>query len=91
MCDIPHGPVEYESEFEAIAINDGTPDYLLRLSRLVPEYNVVQLKKMEIMANGRRIVPLGVRASTIDVSRFGERVADLGLTIELKLWDESRE
>lgn len=84
-------PVEYGSEFEAIAINDGTPDYLLRLTRLVPEYNVIQLKKMEITANGRKVIPLGVRASTIDVSHFRARVAVLGLTIELKLWDENRE
>lgn len=84
-------PVEYESEFEAIAINDGAPDYLLRLSRLVPEYNVVQLKKMEITANGRRVIPLGVRASTINVRRFRERVADLGLTIELRVGDENHE
>lgn len=84
-------PVEYESEFEAIAINDGTPDYLLRLSRLIPEYNVVQLKKMEITANGRRVIPLGVRASTIDVHHFRSRVADLGLTIELRVGDENHE
>jgi len=78
------GHVEYETEFEVVVVNDGTHDYLLRLSRLVPEYNVVQLKKMEITANSRAIIPLGVRTNTINLARFMEQVANLRLTVEVK-------
>ena len=83
VCNAISGEVPYESEFEAIAINDGTHNYFLRLARLVPEYNVVQLKKMEITADGRRIVPLGIQTNTVDVPTFMERAAKLRLAIEL--------
>jgi hypothetical protein len=77
--------VACESEFKATAINDGTADFFLRLTRLVPENNVVQLKKMEISANNRRVVPLGVRTNTIDLPSFMNRVKALNLIVELEL------
>lgn len=84
VYDGPLPVVEYESEFQVFAINDGTSDYFLRLARLVPECNVVQLKKLEVTANDRRIVPLGIRTDTIDLPSFMNRVTELRLTVELK-------
>lgn len=77
-----------ETEFEAIAINDNSRDFYLRLSRLVPEYNVAQLKRMENLVDGRRVIPLGIQASSIDAPTFMDRVDELQLTIELRLADE---
>lgn len=84
VCDAIPKLVAYESEFKATAVNDGTPDFFLRLARLVPETNVVQLKKMEISANNRRVVPLGVQTDTIDLPSFTNRVKALHLNIELE-------
>ena len=84
VCDEAPAEVASESEFAATAVNDGTSDFLLRLSRLVPEYNVVQLKKMEITANSQRVVPLGIRTDTVDLSSFMKQVENLGLTVELR-------
>jgi hypothetical protein len=84
VCDAIPDVVAYESEFKATAVNDGTRDFFLRLARLVPETNVVQLKKMEISANNRRVVPLGVRTNTIDLPSFMNRVKALHLIIEIE-------
>lgn len=84
VCDAVPGEIAYEQEFLATAINDGSRDFFLRLSRLIPEMNVVQLKKMEISANNRRVVPLGIRTDTIHLPSFLEQVKALNLTIELE-------
>ncbi|QDU43784.1 hypothetical protein Mal52_22600 [Symmachiella dynata] len=84
VCDVAQEEIAYETEFEATAVNDNSSDFLLRLSRLVSDYNVIQLKKMEITSNDRRIVPLGIRTNTVDLHRFMDRVNDLRLTIELR-------
>lgn len=76
--------IRSETEFEVIAVNDGTRDYFLRLSRLVPELNVVQLKSREIDLGSRRIIHLGIQTDAISLPSFMGRVNDLNLTIELK-------
>ena len=80
----PLDDVARESSFKAVALNDGTQDYLLRLARLLPAYNVVQLKGMEITSNGRRVIPLGIVADTINIGSFMEQVAALQLDLELE-------
>lgn len=75
---------EYEHEIKVTSVNDGSKDYLLRLSRLIPEYNVVQLKKMEKSDGDRKLIDLGVQADTITIHSFMERANELELKIELK-------
>jgi|GEM_PF-5552954 len=76
--------VEYEDEFMVFAINDGSRDYYLRLSRFVAQYNVVQLKKMEQEIDGRRVIALGPMTDTIDVHCFMAKAEELDLQIELE-------
>jgi hypothetical protein len=76
--------IEYEHDFMVFAVNDGSKDYYLRLSRLIAEYNVVQLKRMEEEVSGRKIIALGPQTNTVDLPFFMDRVHELGLTIELK-------
>lgn len=80
----PMSEVEIETEFEVTAVNDSKSDFLLRLSRLTPEYNVVQLRRMEVSKGSRRVVPLGIRTNTIDLPNYMERVKELGLTVEIQ-------
>lgn len=83
VCDAVPGRTEVEIEFEVVAVDDGRRDFLLRLSRLIPEYNVVQLQRMEVVRKGDRVVPLGIRTNSIDLPFFMGRVEELCLTIEL--------
>lgn len=76
--------VAYENEFEAFSINDGSKDYYFRLSKLIPELNVVQLKKLEQEKGGQKVIDLGVRTNTIDVHDFMAKVNQLNLNIELE-------
>lgn len=75
--------VHVETEFEGFAINDGKPDYLLRLARLIPTLNVIELKRKEIVIDGRRVIPLGSIANSINLYDFIDQMKILGLTIEL--------
>ncbi len=84
VCDYAPAVIAIETEFVATAVNDNTKDFFLRLSRLVPEYNVIQLKKMQVLVDDRHVVPLGIRTNTIDLPAFKGRVRDLNLTIELQ-------
>lgn len=82
--------IEYEYEFTVIAVNDGRKDYYLRLSRLIPDLNVVQLKKKEMQVAGRNIIDLGVRTDTVSLPRFMEQANHLELTVELRAENESQ-
>ncbi len=88
VCDPVTGRTEVEIEFEAVAVDDGKRDFLLRLSRLIPEYNVVQLRRMEVVREGDRVIPLGIRTNSVDLPCFMGRVEELCLTIELHAANE---
>ncbi|PHS04426.1 MAG: hypothetical protein COA78_16595 [Blastopirellula sp.] len=74
--------VEYEQEFIAYSINDETKDYYLRLSRFIPEFNVIQLKEME---DDQKSICLGLQTDTINVHAFMLRAKEHNLEITLKL------
>lgn len=90
VCDDSPDALAVEVEYAATAVNDGTKDFYLRLARLVPQYNVVELKKMETEIDGRRMIPLGIQTNSISVPTFMKQVQELGLTIELERCDDSR-
>ena len=76
--------IEYEHDWMVLAINDGSADYLLRLSQLIPDLNVVQLKRMEQEIDGRKVIVLGPRTDTVNAPYFMGSARELRLTIELK-------
>ncbi|QDT37986.1 hypothetical protein [Stratiformator vulcanicus] len=75
-------PVEFESEFRVFAIDDGTVDFLLRLSRLVTELNVVELSKRRFSRDGVTVVDLGVRVSAVNKHWFDADAKAPGITME---------
>ncbi len=79
MCNL----TAVECEITVTSVNDGSRDYYLRLSRLIPEYNVVQLKKTEKTDGDRRIIDLGVQTDSVGIPSFMRRVDELRLDIEL--------
>lgn len=76
--------IEYEHEWMVFAINDGSFDYYFRLSKLIPDLNVVQLKRMEADIKGRKVIALGPRTDTVNYPHFMERARELHLQIELE-------
>ncbi|MEN1681483.1 MAG: hypothetical protein AAGJ46_18025 [Planctomycetota bacterium] len=86
IATVYNGPgtiFEVETDFDVVVVHDGKRDFFVRLSRLVPEHNAVQLLAMALVEGKRRVVRFGALTNTIDLPRFMDRVRELGLEVEL--------
>ena len=66
------------------AINDGEQDYYVRLAKLIKhKHNSIQLKKMERLIEGRKVIELGAEADSIKRPMFLGQAKELRIEVEL--------
>ena len=76
--------IEQEFDWMVRAINDGEQDYYVRLAKLIEHrLNAIQLKKMERLIEGRKVIELGSETDSINKPMFLGQAKELRIEVEL--------